>query len=827
MNRHTSMIRNLAVLILAVTTFVWLTPASQAQVYLFGRADFAATGNPTNVVIADFNGDGRPDMAVTDSQNNWVSILLGSAKGAFVAAGTYATGTGPVALSAADFNGDKKMDLAVVNANAGTISILLGNGDGTFQSHTDYPVGQNPSGIVAADFNSDGKVDLATLSTNDSAITIMLGSGDGSFDVQALIPVPGPTFLASGDVNGDGKIDLITCTPNSNNGTITVLLSKGDGTFKQVQSPALTYDLALAMGDFNRDGKLDAIIQVGYGLYLLLGNGDGSFQSPVAISNAPNVYSQALLVEDFNHDNKLDIAMDGIWVMLGKGDGTFQDPIETPASGTPMVVVDINGDGEPDLAALRAPGSVAVLLGKGDGSFMDAQAVALASTPYSYAPAVTAADFNGDGKFDLAAAEDNYPNAQISVELGKGNGTFGKPIISSLTSTATSPTVMLAADFNGDGKTDLLVVDDNGMGFQVLLGRANGRFAPPVDTPLTYSIFFITAGDFNKDGKADLAVTVGNSNSFSLNILLGNGNGTFRLGQQYVVYPNSEVTVADVNGDGDPDLIVASNTYYGPYNLLVFPGNGDGTFKNPLFGPSDYFSSRPVVGDFNHDGTPDVVVATSSGIAFLAGNGDGTFQQQVYSNPGIQFSDPLVVSDFSGQGKLDLASRGGYYYYGNVIMRGNGDGTFGPPTEYDSTSNGQTGGIAAADFNSDGVGDLAIPGQAGNSNAPVIFLYLSTPTPNLRPTVLVFGAVQVGKTSPAKEVTLSNTGNSKLIISSITASGDFLQQNNCGTGLNAGKSCTIQVSFKPQAKGIRKGDVSIVDNAPGKTQNVHLQGTGK
>jgi len=814
-------------LVLMSAAVIFLPLVAGAQVFSYGRADFAGGSTyPGSVTVADFNGDGRPDLAVTNPQNNQISILLGTANGGFVTSGTYATGSDPTALVAADFNGDKKIDLAVVNAQAGTISIFLGNGDGTFQTRVDYAVGEGPAGIVAADFDGDGTIDLATISTNDSAIAILIGKGDGSFEVEGLIPVASePTLLAGGDVNGDGKVDLITCNNNYSSGTITVLFSKGDGTFKQVESQAPTFASGIGVADFNHDGKLDAVIVASYGLYLSLGNGDGSFQNPTAISNAPqNQYEPSILVGDLNHDGKPDIALSGVWAMLGNGDGTFQNPILSFAEATPMVIADINGDGEPDMVAITNSGSVPVLIGNGDGSFMDVRTIAQATSAQSTNVGV-AADFNGDGKLDMAVAEQNYPNGQVSVELGKGNGTFGQPIVSALTSNASSPNLMLAADFNGDGKTDLMVEDNNGDGFQVLLGRGDGSFATPVDTPLSYSLLSFATGDFNKDGKADLVATTNNSNS-AMNIYLSNGDGTFTLGTSYVVYPSSYVAVADVNGDGNLDLVVVGSSYGYGSNLLVFLGNGDGTFKNPVFGPSDNYYSMPVIGDFNRDGKLDVVISTYHGIAFMAGNGDGTFQTQIYSDPALQLSNPLFAADFNGDGKLDLAARSNYYYSGTLILSGNGEGTFGSPTEYDSNSNGYGGGGFAGDFNSDGVADFGIPGQT-SSNAPVVFLYLSTPTPNLRPIALNFGSEQVGKTSSPKNVKLTNDGNSKLKISSITVSGDFLEQNNCGKGLAVGKSCTIQVSFKPTQKGILKGEVSIADNAPGRTEKVALQGTGK
>jgi hypothetical protein len=819
---------SLAVFVIAALSLV--TPVAGAQTYAFGREDFQAGTNPWGVAVADFNGDGRTDVAVTNLQNNQITILLGSATGGFVESGTYATGSYPTVVVAADFNGDKKPDLAVLDAQAGTISILLGNGNGTFQSRVDYAVGESPVGLVAGDFDGDGKVDLATISTSDSAVAVLLGNGDGSFEVQALISVASePTLLAGGDVNGDGKTDLITCNNNYETGTITVLVSKGKGSFTQVNSQAPPFGETLAVGDVNGDGKLDAIIEGNIGLYVSLGNGDGTFQNPVAISNTPQLeFGDALLVGDFNHDGKLDLALSGVLVMLGKGDGTFQNPILSFAEATPMAVVDVNGDGEPDLVTVdNAYNSVAVpiLLGNGDGSFMDLRVVPVASSPY-YESSAVAADLNGDGKLDLAVAEPNYPNGQVSVQLGNGNGTFRKPIVSSLTTNATSPGLMLAADFNGDGRSDLVVLDNNNAGFQVLLGRGDGKFKAPVDNPLSYSASWFATGDFNKDGKDDLVVVNGNSYGPSINVYLSRGNGTFSAGAQYVVYSDSYVVVADVNGDDNLDLVVVGPNYGSGSNLLVFLGNGDGTFKNPLFGPSDIYYSQPVTGDFNGDGKLDVVVGTSSGIAFLAGNGDGTFQAQVYSDPALQLSGPLNASNFTGNGKLSLVGRN-YNGAGPLLVSGNGDGTFGPATEYDAGSYGNEENVAAGDFNSDGTSDLAIPGESPTSNTPGVFLYLSTTRPNLQPTALNFGGEQVGKTSSAKKVRLTNVGNAELKISSITVSGDFLEQNNCGKYVVVGRTCTIQISFKPTAKGNRTGQVSINDNAPGRTQNVALKGVGQ
>jgi hypothetical protein len=210
----------------AVIFLMLLTQAAQAQTYIFGRADFAVGSVPTSIASGDFNGDGITDLAVTNTNDNTLSILLGKADATFATQVTYATGPGPVSIVSRDFNGDGNLDLAVTNENCtlakigiscgpGTVSILLGNGDGTFQPHLDLSVGTRPSSIIAADFNGDGKLDFAAACTHDSAVSVLLGNGDGTFRSQVVYPTAASSdylwqSIVVGDFNGDGKIDLAT-----------------------------------------------------------------------------------------------------------------------------------------------------------------------------------------------------------------------------------------------------------------------------------------------------------------------------------------------------------------------------------------------------------------------------------------------------------------------------------------------------------------------------------------------------------------------------------------------------------------------------------------
>jgi hypothetical protein len=335
-----------------------------------------------------------------------------------------------------------------------------------------------------------------------------------------------------------------------------------------------------------------------------------------------------------------------------------------------IVAADFNGDGNLDLAVADTEvGGVALLFGNGDGTFRTAKHMNIAD-PY----ALAVADMNGDGIPDLLVlSETRY----LFVYLGRGDGTF---YLKAKYLMGDYPVALAVADLNGDGKLDVVVADSDSdqkaPGYvTVFFGNGNGTLTYQTHYSAGINPWGLAIGDLNGDGHPDIVVA--NDNAYdpedlnTLYILLNNGNGTFSAGAVYQTGAESlNVSIADLNGDGVPDLVVASAFNQG---IMVLLGNGNGTFADPVFYSTSSFGAAPydiAIADFNQDGIPDIAtVIYQGGIVLFYGNGDGTFQPAVSAGTINQAGGlSLVTADFNNDGLPDLAASQFYSDYAVVLL---------------------------------------------------------------------------------------------------------------------------------------------------------------
>ena len=386
----------------------------------------------------------------------------------FRSAQSYPVGTNPVAGKAADFNGDGKLDLAVLNSGSTDVSILLANGDGTFQLARTFGAGNSPSSIAVGDFNGDGKMDLAVfmlpggtpVSPLPGEIRILLGNGDGTLQTPKVTTLDVSAIaMAAGDFNGDKKTDLVVSNFVSGDlgFSLDLLLGNGDGTFQAVKGIASDLQcgpiavlacLNFTPADFNKDGKLDLAVAVSGGVQILLGQGNGAFVPGPTAAVTDGFTVGSIQTADFNNDGKLDLIVSSgqrsrngqftqveihYSVFLGKGDGTFGSELVFATGGssstefglissdeiTEALTGDFDADGKLDIADRRGKfgrqGSTFVLeirLGKGDGTFAPNNATLDPTLVLPDAgPLLLAQDLNGDQLADVVATDTATRNA--------------------------------------------------------------------------------------------------------------------------------------------------------------------------------------------------------------------------------------------------------------------------------------------------------------------------------------------------------------------------------------------------------------------------------
>ena len=673
----------------------------------FITADSYPAANPQLMAIGDFNGDGKPDIAGAGG-NQYLTILLNNGDGTFAPAITSPIGFAPNGMAAASLRGNGTIDL--IMTNYGGIEVLLGHGDGTFDPPVYYQGGYYSYGLAIGKFDGNDTLDVATAATSDQAIVLFPGNGDGTFGSPiSTAAAAGINALVAGDFDGDGKLDLVSS--NATAGTISFYAGLGNGHF----GPGTAFVAGTQLNrttaaDFDGDGNLDVAVVSGSFISVLLGNGNGTFQA--ALQYPAGVAPTSLAAADFDEDGRIDLAVgDGqsqsVLILPGLGGGSFGAAVGYLAGSSPgdIGVADFDGNSLPDVAAATNANAVSVLRNTGSGELrgvpVSAPMVApWAYGPYNSTPMVARGDWNGDGREDLAWS--GYQQIAVVQSLGGGRFVQG-PIMTTGDPNNPQPYAVAAGDFDGDGKPDLVASDYTDV--LVFPGLGNGSFEAPQSVYQGYSFGILTVADFNGDGKPDVAVTQSCcSGQEPIFVLLGNGDGTFQPAISSTLgFDPFFFLPADLNGDGKQDLVaaspqgvyvllsngdgsfqaplavgavgsccsyfsVATGRFFGASldlivsqqgnNVMLFPGNGDGTFGTPVLVAVASTAGQLTAGDYDGDGHDDfAVVSGNQGVDVFLGLGNGHFQSP-YLYPQSFYTAALESGDFSGGGPLDIAEIG-------------------------------------------------------------------------------------------------------------------------------------------------------------------------
>lgn len=702
------------------------------------------------------------------------------------------------------------------------------------------------SSAVVADLNGDGSADLAVVTANEGhspTMLVLLSDKNGMFGSPVFVSLPEPDTgtamqpysLAVGALTGSGFPDIVAVDEYGlNQFLVETLLSDGLGRF--TSRPVQTFSipsgesqssfsrLTPRVVDLDNNGKPDVVVARYSGgpfdeyVDLFAGNGDGSFQSPKTLqsflpSKLGGSSGLAFVVESLRGDAaRPDFILDNgseICVSLNNGDGTFAAPSQVVQSEgtTDILLADLNGDSNPDLITVGW-GSLETFAGNGDGTFSKVTGTAVAFGHSGFTvmnPYTVVADFNGDGKVDFASG-DTY--GDVEVGFGEGNGSFAAtPMLHS----AGPPTVLpaaisaeTAADLNGDGIADVLAVGPS----SILAAIADGKSGFTYKTALpasAYSVQFIEAatGDFNGDGRQDV-IFVGGEGTAA--VALSNGDGTLKTPVGIIKPPITlacnlgNAAVGDVDEDGKLDIVFV---YTGDHNCgrgtavpsgyLVVKGNGDGTFRTPVFHADGSTLDLVMLGRFRGKNKPlDLVLGDygfpseqSIGVNLLPGNGDGTFGAADVVSSGYQASQ-ILTDDFNQDGNPDLTiiAENTLKTGGALLYAGNGDGTFATATVLGAGIIDQAG--LYADLNGDGTPDLVGVGQNHK-----LSVYLGTGKGSFAAPVDYFDS-SVGTTLLAGNFLGDNT-------QSVVAGGGLLEgaaffMNQAGTSLTVAPSSSTVAS---------------------------------
>lgn len=646
---------------------VALSVSNQIKLYL-GKGDgtfnYISTTNTingaTSLVVGQFNNDSNLDIAYLHPTGNLLEfafhVLTGNGNGTFQSGVNQLFGWA-TSITAADFNMDGRMDLAVVGWNNSNyvLSVYRNNGNGTFMSPLSTIVtNSNISVLVkSGDFNGDGFKDvvISSMIWSDSTtnLFLLIGTGTGSFEAaKSYLGGSSISDLTVGDFNNDGIDDA--AVTNSGTNSVIIMAGKSDKTLQQV----ITFNSGVTpaqiiTSDLNDDGNLDFVVNSDKGNMLRVFNGRGNYRFDNVVNYA-GCYG-AMVAADFNYDDTMDVAAadysggSKVRILLNVSGGYLTGPLAADLTGTihRSFAGDFDRDGMLDVAVTNySSKNLSIYYGKGNGTYEVPAVYETGNGPMG----ITGTDFNKDTYLDLVTC--NYSDSTVSIFYGNSSGEFDTAMN---ISSGNNPHSVVSGDFNNDTWPDIAVSNYTNQRISILLNSQNELFGLPGSFTVGTNPAGLICSDFNEDGTLDIAVANYNSNTVS--IMSGNGLGGFSLNSTETVGANPGAMAAgDFNKDGDMDFAVTSG---GANCITVFIGTGTFTFfKNPFT-----VGTRPVsitTGDYNGDTILDFAVANqgSSNISILTGVGDCTFNPHVTYYTGCE-PGFVTSGDFTNDGRTDIS----------------------------------------------------------------------------------------------------------------------------------------------------------------------------
>jgi uncharacterized delta-60 repeat protein len=856
-----------------------LTNNGQAS---FSISPYPCAGyNPRGITTGDVNNDGWQDIVAVD-QGGTALIWLNNGAGGFGSVITRSTLIDIVSVALADIDADGDLDM-IVSGNTNGVQILRNNGLGTFGTATSIGGGHT---VTTGDMDNDGDIDIIA-ATAGGSVNVFLNNGSGTFSAPSGYGTGGANNnnIAIGDIDGDGYLDVATAHDNVIS-SVAVLRNNGSGGlvaagFSPVSLPANSQPRAIAMADVDGDGDLDIVTSnTNTSDVTVLLNNAGTFAPPTSLFPTLGISPWGITTGDFDGDGDIDIAvpnngtnnvsvlLNAIQTQIITANPTRNSNTSTPASLTigwnqPMTSATASLPAPASLShslyawgsmtGYRAlpsggtatqsgntttftptkpfrPGEQVSLTVKDARATSGVQAKAVVyefrtkagtgpatfyqtSTPAVGLDARTVAtgDFDGDGDLDLAVGSP----ASVDILLNDGTGTFttGSQISSGALG-GLNPWTVTAGDFNNDGAIDLAITGAGGSSaVYILLNNANGTGTFAVSSNYVTGIiqcWHLTSADIDGDGDLDLLVA--NTTGNTVNILLNDGTGTFTAGANltptFGVNPRC-VAVADFDNDGDIDLAVGNISNY----VNIWLNNGNGTFT----AAPDITTglSSPVfvaAGDLNADGTVDLAIVNSGSttVSVFTNSGAGVFTQALGSPFSTLSTNPVWVSlgDFDGNGALDIATVN--YAGTNIsILRNTGSASFSNVTPYPAINAPSS--LAAGDFDGDGDLDVAVT-NSGLSNQ------LSILKNGIQPTVTTLSPPRNAPSVPnASAVALTYNQNMTPASANVPALniwGGFSGYKTGGTRSVAGSTVTANVG------GFRSGEQVWVTHQSAKSTSL-------